>query len=78
MNFHRRKIPDTVQTEYYVHYEGFNRRLDEWVKSDRIKRQQDRDNSPRVSTTPINADGESILFSVEFKAVISLRMVMKR
>ena len=57
--FHRRKIPDTVQTEYYVHYEGFNRRLDEWVKSDRIKRQQDRDNS-RVSTTPINADGKLI------------------
>jgi len=56
---HRRKIPDTVQTEYYVHYEGFNRRLDEWVKSDRIKRQQDRDNS-RVSTTPINADGDSL------------------
>ena len=48
--------------------------MDEWVKSDRIKRQQDRDNSPRVSTTPINADGESILFSVEFK-VISLTLI---
>jgi hypothetical protein len=25
------------QFEYYVHYEGFNRRLDEWVKRDRIR-----------------------------------------
>jgi len=23
--------------EYYIHYEGFNRRLDEWVTRDRIK-----------------------------------------
>ena len=66
MFFHRRKIPDTVQTEYYVHYEGFNRRLDEWVKSDRIKRQQDRDNS-RVSTTPINADGKCINLFLKFQ-----------
>ena len=29
------------ELEYYVHYEGLNRRLDEWVRSDRIKRQDD-------------------------------------
>ena len=23
--------------EYYVHYSGFNRRLDEWVRRDRVK-----------------------------------------
>ena len=23
--------------EYYIHYENFNRRLDEWVKRDRIR-----------------------------------------
>lgn len=34
---HRRTNPDTDETEYYVHYDGFNRRLDEWIKSDRIK-----------------------------------------
>lgn len=34
---HRRTNPETEETEYYVHYEGFNRRLDEWIKSDRIK-----------------------------------------
>ena len=27
--------------EYYVHYEGFNRRLDEWVNRDRIKSPDD-------------------------------------
>ena len=52
---HRRTNPDTTQTEYYVHYEGFNRRLDEWVKSDRIKRAQDRH---EVVTRAVNADGE--------------------
>ena len=40
---HRRTNPDTNETEYYVHYEGFNRRLDEWIKSDRIKFSQDKD-----------------------------------
>lgn len=25
------------RTEYYVHYEGFNRRLDEWVEIDRLE-----------------------------------------
>merc|ERR1711976_554223 len=38
---HRRTNADTQETEYYVHYEGFNRRLDEWIKSDRIKLQED-------------------------------------
>ena len=23
--------------EYYIHYESFNRRLDEWVKRDRMR-----------------------------------------
>ncbi len=41
---HQRTNPDTDETEYYVHYEGFNRRLDEWIKSDRIKRQEDLQN----------------------------------
>ena len=57
---HRRTNPDTTQTEYYVHYEGFNRRLDEWVKSDRIKRQQDRH---EAVTRTVNNDGKKkILF----------------
>ena len=51
---HRRNNADTSQTEYYVHYEGFNRRLDEWVKSDRIKKAQDRHEAV-IRTT--NADG---------------------
>merc|ERR1711953_1321246 len=46
---HRRTNPDTKETEYYVHYEGFNRRLDEWIKSDRIKFQAD-DNEPVTIT----------------------------
>lgn len=28
--------PPSYKHEYYVHYEGFNRRLDEWVNCDRI------------------------------------------
>lgn len=27
--------------EYYVHYEGFNRRLDEWVAKDRMRKLDD-------------------------------------
>ena len=46
---HRRTNPDTHETEYYVHYEGFNRRLDEWIKSDRIKLQAD-DSEPVTIT----------------------------
>jgi histone acetyltransferase MYST1 len=38
---HRRTNSDSGEAEYYVHYEGFNRRLDEWVKSDRIKEEAD-------------------------------------
>lgn len=33
---HRRENQDTDQEEFYVHYENFNRRLDEWVAKDRI------------------------------------------
>ena len=29
--------PDQDLYEYYIHYENFNRRLDEWVKRDRIR-----------------------------------------
>jgi len=46
---HRRTNPDTHEAEYYVHYEGFNRRLDEWIKSDRIKLQAD-DSEPVTIT----------------------------
>lgn len=28
---------DGDKYEYYVHYSGFNRRLDEWVRRDRVK-----------------------------------------
>ena len=31
-----RKQQENNQFEYYVHYEGFNRRLDEWVDKDRV------------------------------------------
>lgn len=31
-----RKNQDNGHFEYYVHYEGFNRRLDEWVDRDRV------------------------------------------
>ena len=34
---HRRVNELTHVCEYYVHYDGFNRRLDEWVRRDRIK-----------------------------------------
>ena len=41
---------DTKETEYYVHYEGFNRRLDEWIKSDRIKLSEDDGEAVTIST----------------------------
>ena len=50
---HRRTIPETSQTEYYVHYEGYDRRLDEWIKSDRIKRQEDDE------VVTVNNDGKN-------------------
>ena len=31
---------DTVDYEFYVHYEGFNRRLDEWIPRDAIDESQ--------------------------------------
>jgi len=54
----RRTNSETNQTEYYVHYEGFNRRLDEWIKSDRIK-EPNKDGSETVSSQ-INNDGENL------------------
>ena len=41
---HRRFVGPVC--EYYVHYEGFNRRLDEWVQRDRIKLDQEGVQSP--------------------------------
>jgi histone acetyltransferase MYST1 len=35
---HRRVNEISAQVEYYVHYEGFNRRLDEWVGRERLKK----------------------------------------
>ena len=32
----RKQNEDTMEWEYYVHYEGLNRRLDEWVPLDRF------------------------------------------
>lgn len=29
----KRENPDTHDTEYYVHYDGLNRRMDEWVRA---------------------------------------------
>ena len=54
----RRTNSETNQTEYYVHYEGFNRRLDEWIKSDRIK-EPNKDGSETVSSQ-VNNDGENL------------------
>ena len=55
---HRRTNADTQETEYYVHYEGFNRRLDEWIKSDRIKLQED-DGEPVTISNENDSLGES-------------------
>lgn len=54
---HRRTNPESKQTEYYVHYEGFNRRLDEWIKSDRIKQQKD---DETVGSSQVHAEGDSL------------------
>ena len=32
-----KKESDNDPYEYYIHYENFNRRLDEWVKRDRMR-----------------------------------------
>jgi len=34
--------------EYYVHYEGFNRRLDEWVSSDRFEGNNNSNDKPKT------------------------------
>ena len=34
---HRRRNDHNSDHEYYVHYDGFDRRLDEWIKKDRIR-----------------------------------------
>ena len=62
---HRRTNPDTQETEYYVHYEGFNRRLDEWIKSDRIKLQAD-DNEPVTITNENDSLGKILIFNFCF------------
>lgn len=54
---HRRRNPESNQTEYYVHYEGFNRRLDEWIKSDRIKQQKD---DEPVGSSQVHTEGDSL------------------
>ena len=54
---HRRTNPESKQTEYYVHYEGFNRRLDEWIKSDRFKQQKD---DETVGSSQVHAEGDSL------------------
>lgn len=54
---HRRANPDNDgETEYYVHYEGFDRRLDEWIKWDRIKKQDD----PNEPAAPIPNESDSL------------------
>ncbi|KAF0289028.1 Histone acetyltransferase KAT8 [Amphibalanus amphitrite] len=37
--------PSGAHTEYYVHYDGHNRRLDEWVPIGRLRRQESDPNS---------------------------------
>ncbi|EDO39884.1 predicted protein [Nematostella vectensis] len=37
------KVEDDGKTVYYVHYHGFNRRLDEWVEAARVDLQQNDD-----------------------------------
>ncbi len=50
---HARSASDTKEFEYYVHYDGLNRRLDEWVRSDRIKRQEDSNGHQNVNDSDI-------------------------
>ena len=38
---HRRRNDQNAEHEYYVHYDGFNRRLDEWVRRNRIRAVED-------------------------------------
>jgi len=54
---HRRENQDTDQEEFYVHYENFNRRLDEWVSKDRIMH-SGYDANDADSTTQFDAQGE--------------------
>lgn len=54
---HSRKQPDG-NVDYYVHYQGSNRRLDEWVPQERVDRTRA---VPEADTKPVvdNIDGES-------------------
>lgn len=54
---HRRRNDTTGQYEYYVHYDGFNRRLDEWVKRDRIKALKEDENGENHQRCEVDALG---------------------
>ncbi|KXJ27871.1 histone acetyltransferase KAT8 [Exaiptasia diaphana] len=48
---------DDGNTEYYIHYHGFNRRLDEWVPSERVDLQQTEETSKAIIEDRIDGDG---------------------
>ncbi|XP_065061787.1 histone acetyltransferase KAT8-like isoform X2 [Rhopilema esculentum] len=41
------------KTEYYVHYDGFNRRLDEWVSEDRVDKPVSEDEGKQNPSEPL-------------------------
>lgn len=49
---------DLAQTEYYVHYDGLNRRLDEWVTKERFDnaKHPNGESSGEVTPTTFNSD----------------------
>uniref|UniRef100_A0A182JW27 Histone acetyltransferase n=1 Tax=Anopheles christyi TaxID=43041 RepID=A0A182JW27_9DIPT len=63
----RQNPSDPKQLEYYIHYEGLNRRLDQWVTRDRISNESMPGGSPtgvgdRTTSTviPTNAPGDAV------------------
>ena len=62
---HRRRNDTSGQYEYYVHYDGFNRRLDEWVKRDRIKALKDDENGEVNNVYKVMQKSDKFIFSVE-------------
>uniref|UniRef100_A0A2M4BJV5 Histone acetyltransferase n=1 Tax=Anopheles marajoara TaxID=58244 RepID=A0A2M4BJV5_9DIPT len=56
---------DPKQQEYYIHYEGLNRRLDQWVTRDRISSDPMPGGSPigDAGNTPAGGDGGGVVGS---------------
>ncbi|XP_053669908.1 histone acetyltransferase KAT8-like [Anopheles nili] len=54
----RQNPSDPTQLEYYIHYEGLNRRLDQWVTRERIS------TDPMLSGSPTGAGERSTIVSL--------------